>query len=153
MTKKKMLLMIQSLLCILVAGLLAAAAISLYTDGGGELAEGEVLHRYTRERAGAKLLPILPVFIIALLVTAAGRIMGIRDENAEKPIQRDQILSGSDSVRESAVRSRADRKTVIVRTAVLVVALFLIIAGILNGGAGDVLAKGVTICAECIGLG
>ena len=36
---------------------------------------------------------------------------------------------------------------------ILIIAVALIIAGILNGGAQDVLAKGATICAECIGLG
>ncbi|HIZ24319.1 MAG TPA: thioredoxin [Candidatus Gallimonas intestinigallinarum] len=41
----------------------------------------------------------------------------------------------------------------IVRIAVFAVAIALIIWGILNGGAGDVLAKAVAICTECIGLG
>jgi hypothetical protein len=31
--------------------------------------------------------------------------------------------------------------------------VFLIVAGILNGGLEDVLAKGATICTECVGLG
>ena len=29
----------------------------------------------------------------------------------------------------------------------------MIIAGIINGGLEDVLAKGATICTECVGLG
>lgn len=40
-----------------------------------------------------------------------------------------------------------------IRIALLVIALALIIAGILNGGMADVLAKAVNICTECIGLG
>lgn len=45
------------------------------------------------------------------------------------------------------------RTLLIVRIAVFAVAIALIIWGILNGGAGDVLAKAVAICTECIGLG
>ena len=37
--------------------------------------------------------------------------------------------------------------------ALLIAALLLIILGIANGGAGDVLAKAVKICSECIGIG
>ena len=32
-------------------------------------------------------------------------------------------------------------------------AIGLIVLGVLNGGARDVLAKAVKICSECIGLG
>ena len=37
--------------------------------------------------------------------------------------------------------------------ALLAAALLLIVLGVLNGGARDVLAKAVRICSECIGLG
>ena len=37
--------------------------------------------------------------------------------------------------------------------ALLCVSITLIILGILNGGALDVLAKAVRICSECVGLG
>ncbi len=39
------------------------------------------------------------------------------------------------------------------RLALLVLALGLILAGVLNGGLRDVLAKAANICTECIGLG
>lgn len=41
----------------------------------------------------------------------------------------------------------------IVRLAVLAAAIALIAWGIANGGMGDVLAKAIAICTECIGLG
>ena len=44
------------------------------------------------------------------------------------------------------------RKTV-VRAVLCAVAVLLIVYGILNGGARDVLAKAVKICSECIGIG
>lgn len=37
--------------------------------------------------------------------------------------------------------------------ALFAAALVLIVLGVLNGGARDVLAKAVKICSECIGLG
>ncbi|MBQ6273912.1 MAG: hypothetical protein IJK63_06765 [Oscillospiraceae bacterium] len=37
--------------------------------------------------------------------------------------------------------------------ALFVLGLALVILGVLNGGARDVLAKAVRICSECIGLG
>jgi hypothetical protein len=37
--------------------------------------------------------------------------------------------------------------------ALFVAGLALVVLGVLNGGARDVLAKAVRICSECIGLG
>ena len=52
-----------------------------------------------------------------------------------------------------AARREDARGTRYLRTAVLALALVLIVLGILNGGLEDVLAKGAAICTECIGLG
>lgn len=43
--------------------------------------------------------------------------------------------------------------TVYVKCAILLAAVVFLVIGILNGGISDVLAKGVKICTECIGLG
>lgn len=37
--------------------------------------------------------------------------------------------------------------------ALVCAALLLIVIGVFNGGAQDVLAKAIKICSECIGLG
>ncbi len=37
--------------------------------------------------------------------------------------------------------------------ALAVIGVLLVVLGILNGGASDVLAKAVKICSECIGIG
>ena len=37
--------------------------------------------------------------------------------------------------------------------ALFVLGLALVVLGILNGGAQDVLAKAIRLCSECIGLG
>ena len=43
--------------------------------------------------------------------------------------------------------------TIVLRAVLLVAAVGMIIAGILNEGANDVLQKAIRICTECIGLG
>ncbi|MBQ8341302.1 MAG: hypothetical protein IJY22_02865 [Clostridia bacterium] len=48
---------------------------------------------------------------------------------------------------------RSKRIVLGVRIALAVIALSLVIAGIVNGGMADVLAKAINICTECIGLG
>lgn len=37
--------------------------------------------------------------------------------------------------------------------ALFCVGILLVVLGVCNGGAGDVLTKAVKICSECIGLG
>ena len=154
MIRRKAFLIVQALFCALVAGLLAAGALSLYFDGAAKQAAGDLFYpMFTREKAGAWLLSILPVFLCSLALTAAGLLLGIRDENADKPVRDEKLPRASSRVREKAVRQRADRKTMILRTAVLLLSLILIAAGILNGGLEDVLLKGIAICTECVGLG
>ncbi|MBO6163647.1 MAG: thioredoxin [Lachnospiraceae bacterium] len=40
-----------------------------------------------------------------------------------------------------------------IQAVLLAAAVILIIAGIFNGSARDVLYKAITICSECVGLG
>ena len=154
MTRKKLFMVLQAVLCAVIAALLAEAALSLYLDGAAKQAEGDLFYyMFTRERVGAKLLPILPLLCCAVGLSVAGVILGIRDENADKPVKDEKLLRSLGSIRERAVHQQADRKTLILRTAVLVIALALIGFGIINGGLEDVLAKGAAICTECVGLG
>lgn len=154
MTREKLFMAAQATLCAVIAALLAAGAMSLYLDGAAKQAEGDLFYyMFTRERVGAKLLPILPLLFCAVGLTIAGLILGVRDENADKPLRDEKLLRDLGSVRERAVHQQADQKTVILRTAVLVIALVLIVIGIINGGLEDVLAKGAAICTECVGLG
>ena len=154
MSRKSLFMIIQAALCTVIAVLLAAGALRLYLDGAAKQAEGDLFcYMFTRERAGAMLAPILPLIFCALGMTIAGVILGINDENAEKPVRNEKLLRDLGSIREMAVHRQADQKTRILRTAVLVIALILIILGILNGGLEDVLAKGAAVCTECVGLG
>ena len=154
MTRTKLFLIVQSVLCALVAGLLAAGALSLYLDGAAKQAQGDLFYyMFTREKAGAALLPILPVFAVSLGMTIAGIILNIRDENAGKPVRDEKLLRDLGSVQSSAVRQAASRGILYLRAAVIALAAAMIVLGILNGGLEDVLAKGAAICTECVGLG
>ncbi|MBR5602167.1 MAG: thioredoxin [Clostridia bacterium] len=42
---------------------------------------------------------------------------------------------------------------IVVRVALILVAVLMIVFGIFNGGMNDVLQKAIMICTECIGLG
>ena len=154
MTRTKWFLIVQAVLCAVIAALLAVGALSLYAEGAARQAEGDLFYyMFTREKAGARLAPVLPLIFCALGLTIAGVILGVRDEKAEKPVRDEKLLREAGRSREKAVHQQADRKTRILRAAVLAVALILIIIGIINGGLEDVLAKGAAICTECVGLG
>lgn len=154
MTRNKAYLIVQSVFCALTAGLLAAGALFLYFDGAAKQAEGDLFYyMFTRERVGAKLLTVLPVFFCSLGLSIAGWILKITDEKTDQPVRDEKTLRSLGSLREKAVRQHADQKTRILRTAVLIAAILLIVLGILNGGLEDVLAKGAAICTECVGLG
>ena len=154
MARKKTFLIIQSLLCALAAGLLAAGVLCLYFEGAAKQAEDSLFsYIFTREKTAAMLLPALPAVFAAFGMSIAGWVLGIRDEEAGKPVRDEKLLREAGSDRENAVRQQADQKTAALRLAVLVIAVFLIIIGIINGGLEDVLAKGAVICAECVGLG
>ncbi|MBQ8136465.1 MAG: hypothetical protein IJ174_03435 [Clostridia bacterium] len=152
MTGRRTFLIVQSVLCALVAGLFAAAALTLYFDGAAKQVAGALFDAiYTREKVGAKLLPILPLFFAGIGMTVSGLILGIRDERPN--VLDEKLLRDLAGIRDRAVRQNAAPKETCARYAVLALAAVLIIAGILNGGLQDVLAKGITICSECIGLG
>ncbi len=154
MERKKIFLIMQSLLCALVAGLLAGIALYLYCEGAAKQAGGDLFYySFTREKAGRALLIVLPVFAVSLGLTIAGLVLGIRDENADKPVRDPHGMRDTGALREKAVHQKATSKVITLRVAVLVLAAALIVAGILNGGLEDVLAKGAAICTECIGLG
>ncbi len=51
------------------------------------------------------------------------------------------------------MRKTKEKNLFPLQAALLAAAALLLTAGLLNGGALDVLAKAVNICSECIGLG
>ena len=256
MNKKKIFVIVQSVLCVLLAVLLAAAAIGIYRSGLAQKSADPLSWIYTREKAAAALRPVLPLLLISLVMTAAGLILGLRDENAdravkdteslrdltvsrvtvpsaamqaerakqkkllygswavfalcmvpillyvsngehfpnedlepvflalighvlpwialalaalmisaalqEKSLQREIEAAGAQLRAEKAQGLRhepvkkegnAPDRIRLLRTALLILALALIVAGVFNGSARDVFGKAVKICTECVGLG
>jgi hypothetical protein len=152
MTRKRLFLIIESLLCALAAGLLAAAAIRMYIRGAAVQASGDLFYYiYTREKVGAVLVKLLPLVSALAAFTIAGWVLGIRDESADQPA----ALSGMDLKQSTlkAVPQKSGRREHILRIVILLLAILLIILGVRNGGLEEVLAKGASICTECVGLG
>ena len=251
MTREKAYLIVQSVICVLLAALLAAAAVGIYREGEIRTAENPQEPVYTREIVLDRLAGIAPLFFLAAGLTAAGLILGVRDkEKAAKDAEwtRDLAVSRVREPSDAMIREQKFRKktrfagwavfaacmvpiavfladtgnfpgfeglermfhallrvsvpcTVLglcalaiaslvcdksflreteaakarlkeeeeeaarpvpgekarpprfIRTALIAAAVLLIIAGVFNGSAFDVLIKAITICTECIGLG
>ena len=87
MTEKKLYLTVQSVLCVLLVILLAVSVVSIYREGKARKAENPMEWVYTREAVGEKFGPIAPLFFGTIGLTAAGWILAVKDENADKPVK------------------------------------------------------------------
>ena len=111
--KNKVYLIVQSVLCVVVCAMLAAAAIMIYRAGLVQKAADPLSWIYTREKVAAALVPVMPVLILGIILTVVGLIMKITDANADKPAkdtewQRDTVIShvATPSSEMKAERSR-----------------------------------------------
>lgn len=254
MTKSKVYLIIQAAVCIVLALLLALAAVNIYREGSARKAERPMESIYTPDAVAEKFAPIAPLFFAGVGLLIAGLVLGVKDENADKPVKDAEIsrdlvaarvaqhsdamrkeqtaqkrllwigwgafaacmvpiivyivnpahfpeadpegmfrglirvflpwtavglgaLAATSVLREKSILRETDAaqarmkeekaqgiahepktagkqsKTGILQAVIVVVAVFLIIAGAFNGSARDVLYKAITICTECVGLG
>lgn len=159
MTKEKIVMIAQSALCILIAVLLAAAAIIIFTEGSAWQAAGHPSDWiFTREKAAARILPVLPLIAISFALTVYGIAKGIRDENAGKPVKDEELTQNISALRARAADPQktdpeAKRKQTAVWRALMILAICFIVMGIFNGSMKDVLVKAIKICTECVGLG
>ena len=141
MTRTKVYLILQAIACALLAAALAASAISIYLEGAARKEAHPLEPIYTPEIVTEKIAPLTPLFFVSIGLTAAGLVLGIKEEkkgpgllSAPKPVKRVPY-------------------TAAVQTVLVIAALAMIVAGALNGSAWDVLVKAINICTECIGLG
>ena len=162
-------LIIQSILYILLAGLLIAAVIGIYKDGAALRAEDPLAAIFSREIATKALRKIAPAFFGAVGITAAGLVLNRKNHTPNDPIgealsgipPRDAAPTGgmygkSKNVLKAVNGGIGENKVSgakRVRMVLLLAAIALIAAGFLNGSARDVFGKAVKICTECIGLG
>ncbi len=91
MSRNKLLLFLQSALCIILVVMLAAAAIGIYKTGIAEKRENPLAWVYTREKVAAALKPVAPVLLLAVGVTVICALLGIRDDQQDKPVKDAEI--------------------------------------------------------------
>ena len=140
--KGKILPILLAVCCIALAVILAAGAIVLYVDGAARRTENPLESIYTAAKTGQAMKAALPVFMVLLCALAVSIVSGVKPK------------TGKASKNVVRMKPQAEPKHVnTLRAVVVIAAVLLIIAGILNGGALDVLVKAINICTECVGLG
>ena len=140
--KGKFLPVLLAVLCIALAVILAAGAVLVYLDGAPRRAENPLESIYTAEKAGHVMKAALPVFLVFLCALAVSIVSGVKPK------------TGKASKNAVWMKPQAEPQHVnTLRAVVVIAAVLLIIAGIQNGGALDVLVKAINICTECVGLG
>ena len=145
MNKKNVLLIVQSVLCILCAVGLIAADLLIYFRGISEQESDPMAQIYTVDAIADHAVIIIPVMIVSLIVTVILLTLKVKDPNADRAVNVAGIRTNTLGEKSSA--------TVIARTVILLVAVAFIITGIINGSIYDVFVKASKICTECIGLG
>ena len=254
MRRSRAYLILQSAVCVILTGLMAASVLSIYREGAARKALDPLESVYTPEIVAERFAPVAPLFFASLGLLVAGLLLGVKDENAERPVTdafvvRDltvaRIRRPSEAMLKEQARQRRlsrigwgvfavcmipialfladpthfpsgdpeamfhellrvflpwtaaglgalavtaalrERSAVCeteaakarareelsegavpesatpprrkginaIRMAIIAAAVALIVAGIFNGSARDVLYKAITICTECVGLG
>lgn len=93
MSKSKIFLIVQSALCVLIAILLSASAIRIFLEGSAWQAAGHPADWiYSREKVASALTPILPLILISIAMTVFGLVKGVKDEDADKPVQDTELM-------------------------------------------------------------
>ncbi len=93
MTRRRVYLLIQSILCILLCLLLSLTVIRIYLEGMQLREAGDYLTWvYTREKVSERLGPLLPLFLGAAVSMIAGLVLGIKDGRSDKPVPDAQVL-------------------------------------------------------------
>ena len=115
MTRTRIYLIIQAVLCILLVVLLSVSAVTIYREGAARKAERPLESIYTREIAAEKFAPIAPLFFAAIGLMIAGLVLGIRDEGADKPVgdpqsKRDLVVARVSQPSDEMRKARSEQK-------------------------------------------
>ncbi|MDO4866681.1 MAG: CD1871A family CXXC motif-containing protein [Clostridia bacterium] len=82
MTKRKLYLALQAVVCIALVVLLSLSAISIYREGSVRKAEHPLESIYTPEAVAEKFAPIAPLIVAGLGLLIVGIALGVKDERA-----------------------------------------------------------------------
>lgn len=97
------------------------------------------------------------IHLLPWVIIAFGSMIGttIYEEiSSKKSIELVKLVIKNNGKKEAVKYENKNAKTLnIIRGVLVGVALILIVVGIFDGGAADVLQKAINICTECIGLG
>ena len=140
---RKAYLILVSVVCVLLAVLLAAGAIGIFQEGSVRREKDPTEPIYTPENVAKALTTLIPLFAVFIVLVAAGFIPALKSREANR------LSGGTCSVKKTTGLKHEGR----IRTVLIAAALIIIIAGVINGSARDVLIKAITICTECVGLG
>ena len=159
-TGKQVYLTVQSILCILVAAAMSAAAWQIYSGGMAQRAADPLAWIYTRDTVARKLAFIAPLIFLCLGMGIGGMILGVKDSR-ERIAAKNLQTAGSKAEKDvhrtekntASAGASAIKKPSLLQAVIVIAAIFLIIAGVVNGSARDVLYKAANICTECVGLG
>ena len=115
MTRTRIYLIIQAVLCALLVVLLSLSAVTIYRDGAARKAEQPLEPIYTRGIVAEKFAPIAPLFFAAIGLMIAGLVLGIGDENEDKPVgspelRRDLVVARVSQPSEDMRRARSRQK-------------------------------------------
>lgn len=91
MDRKKVFLFIQSALFIILAVLLSAAVTGIYREGAAAKADDALVWIFSREKIADSFRRIMPLFFVTIGISAAGLILGVKDEDASKPVKTGKV--------------------------------------------------------------
>ena len=126
--------------------------VLLYITNGNHFPDGD-LEPVFLALAG-HVLPWIAMSLAVLMISSVlqEKSMQKEIEAAKEQIKAEKASGAQPEAKKEEKKSLAG-KIRLLRTALLVLAVVLIIAGVFNGSARDVFGKAVKICTECVGLG
>ena len=87
MTRIKIYLVLQTVACVALAALMSLSASGIYRDGAALKAQHPLESVYTPEAVAERFAPIAPLFFAGVGLLIAGLALGVKDQNAEKPVK------------------------------------------------------------------
>ena len=147
MDKKRVALIVQSVLWVMTAIVFIASVVSIYMSGMSLRTENPMADIYSLEAIRQRSVIALPFLGISIANSVLLAILGIKDENADKAVLDVDIAKNTEGSLLPADTIRTARR------AGIILAVICIILGIFNGSMRDVFIKASKICTECIGLG
>ena len=111
MTRRKVFLFMTAVLLIILTVQLSAAAVRIWREGSARRARNPLEAVYTPENVEKQLLRISPLLFAVIGMTAAGLLLGIRDDAAVRPVpapeaERNRLLSRLEAPGEEIQKAR-----------------------------------------------